>query len=102
MARAESTGLRVSATLRVATGPNSQVTGASTTPIPTSLVLASRLTPPGWNMAVEYQGSRPWAMAWAGQARNQVNRELSPQPQVVTEVGWGDHTCHQSTTDSPR
>ena len=31
----------------------SQVTGASTTPIPSSLVLASRFTPPGWNMAVE-------------------------------------------------
>ena len=53
MARAESAGARVRATFKVATGPNSQVTGASTTPIPSSLVLASRFIPPGWNMAVE-------------------------------------------------
>ena len=63
MASADSTGLRVRATFKVATGPNSQVTGASTTPMPTSAVLESRLTPLGWNSAVEYSGLSPWEMA---------------------------------------
>ena len=59
MARAESVGLSVRATFNVATGPKIQVTGASTTPIPTSPVLANRLTPVGWNIAVEYSGLSP-------------------------------------------
>ena len=63
MASAERAGLRVRATLREATGPNSQVTGASTMPTATWLVLDSRFTPVGWNMAAEYQGSSPWARA---------------------------------------
>ncbi len=33
---------------------------------------------------------------------NQVNSELSPQPQVVVDVGWPLHTCHQSRTASSR
>src|SRR5580658_10003933 len=99
MARADRTGLRVRATLKVATAPKSQVTGASTTPMPTSAVLDSRLTPAGWNIAVEYSGSSPWEKAYAGQARNQVNNEESPQPQVVVDVGWFDQTCHHSITD---
>ena len=63
MASAEAPGLRVSARFNVATGPKAQVTGASTMPIPTTPVLARRLMPPGWNRAVEYSGSSPWARA---------------------------------------
>src|ERR1700730_14166694 len=84
MARADRTGDNVSDTFSEATGPNSQVTGASTTPMPTSAVLDKRLTPVGWNRAVEYRGFCPWAMAYAGHARNHVNNDESPQPQVVT------------------
>ena len=40
MARAERNGLRVRATFKVAMGPNAQVTGASSTPKASSLVLA--------------------------------------------------------------
>ena len=53
MARADSAGARVRATFIEATGPNSQVTGASTTPRASSEVLARRFTPPGWDIAVE-------------------------------------------------
>jgi len=102
MARAESTGASVTATFKVATGPRSQVTGASTTPMASSLVLASRLTPLGWNMAVEYSGLSPWEMAYAGHSRNQVNKEESPQPQVVVDVGWVDHTFHHTITETTR
>ena len=56
MARAERTGARPRATFKVAIGPNSQVTGARTTPMPTTAVLDSRLIPAGWNRAVEYRG----------------------------------------------
>ena len=49
MARAEHRGAKVRATFIDATGPNSQVTGASTTPRATTLVSFSRLMPPGWN-----------------------------------------------------
>ena len=63
MASADRAGLRVRATFKVATGPKSQVTGASTTPMPTSAVLDRRFTPVGWNRAVEYSGLSPWEMA---------------------------------------
>lgn len=59
MARADSTGLRVSATFSEATGPNSHVTGANTTPTATTAVLDNRFTPEGWNRAVEWSGSSP-------------------------------------------
>ena len=41
-------------------------------------------------------------MAWAGQAMNQVKREVSPQPHVVVEVGWPDQTFHHTRADSAR
>ena len=47
MASAERTGARVRATFNVATGPNSQVIGASVMPIASSPVLVKRLMPPG-------------------------------------------------------
>ena len=47
MAKAERTGDRVSATFKVAIGPNSQVIGARVKPMANSLVLASMLTPCG-------------------------------------------------------
>ena len=53
MARADSTGARVDATLRVATGPHNQVTGASATPMASTLVLASMFTPAGWLTMLE-------------------------------------------------
>jgi len=53
MANADSAGARVAATLSVATGPKSQVTGASTTPKASELALDSRLIPTGWNIAEE-------------------------------------------------
>ena len=53
MARADSAGARVRATFMDATGPNTQVTGARTTPRASSDVLANRSTPPGWDMADE-------------------------------------------------
>src|SRR5450631_1183498 len=96
-ARADSAGASSSDTFIDATGPKIQVTGASTTPRASSEVLASRFTPPGWDMAVEKPGSRPWASAWAGQAKNHRKRALSPQPQVVVAVGWSDHTPHHTT-----
>ncbi len=48
MVNADRAGLRVSATFSVAMGPKSQVTGASTIPMPTTAVFDSRLIPPGW------------------------------------------------------
>ena len=53
MASADRKGLRVRATLRVATGPKAHVTGARTMPSPTSAVFDRRLIPPGWNRCVE-------------------------------------------------
>ena len=41
-------------------------------------------------------------MAWAGQAKNQRKRALSPQPHVVVAVGWRDHTFHHTTTARAR
>jgi hypothetical protein len=43
----------VEATFMVATGPNSHVIGASTTPMASTLVLESRFIPDGWNNAAE-------------------------------------------------
>ena len=63
MAIAERAGARVRATFMDATGPNSQVTGASTTPMASTLVLAGRLTPPGPPAAVEKKGLSPWEKA---------------------------------------
>jgi hypothetical protein len=63
MARAEKAGPSVNATFKVATGPKSQVTGAKGMPMASTLVLASRLMPPGWNSAVEKKGLWPWASA---------------------------------------
>ena len=63
MAMAESIGASSSETLRVATGPKSQVTGASGMPKPSSEVLASRFVPWGYDMAVENSGERPWLIA---------------------------------------
>jgi hypothetical protein len=53
-------------------------------------------------MAVEYRGFDAWERAWAGQAMNQVKRDVSPHPQVVVVVGWCDQTCQRTTTASPR
>src|SRR6185437_11573675 len=92
----------VDATFNVATGPNSQVTGASGIPMASTLVFDSRLNPPGWNSAVENHGFTPWAMAYAGHSRNHMNSAGSPQPQVAVADGWVDQTCHHSTTDSAR
>ncbi len=85
-----------------ATGPKAQVTGASTMPSASTEVLSNRLTPAGWDMAVEKNGSSPWARACAGQAKNQRNRALSPQPQVVVAVGWPDHTFHHTRRATAR
>jgi len=41
-------------------------------------------------------------MAYAGHARNHVDREGSSHPQVVTVVGWLDQTCHHNTIDNNR
>ena len=46
-----------------ATGPNSQVTGASTTPRASTLVSLRRLIPVGWKSQVEYSTLWPWARA---------------------------------------
>ena len=53
MEMAESAGPKVDATFMVATGPKSQVTGASGIPMPRMLVLDGRLIPDAWDMAVE-------------------------------------------------
>jgi hypothetical protein len=63
MARADRAGARVRATFKVAMGPNSQVTGASTTPMASTLVLAGRLTPPGTPTAAEWKRLSPWDRA---------------------------------------
>src|SRR5665213_3507036 len=97
MARADSAGASSNDTFIDTTGPKIHVTGVSTTPRASSEVLASRFTPPGWDMAIEKKGSRPWASAWAGQAKNHRKRALSPQPQGVVAVGWSDHTPHHTT-----
>ena len=53
MANADRAGASVSATFMEATGPATQVTGASTTPSATTLVSSRMLIPPGWNRYVE-------------------------------------------------
>ena len=53
MAIAERTGLSVSATFSVAIGPKIHVTGDKGTPIASTPVLAKRLIPCGYPMAVE-------------------------------------------------
>ena len=97
-AQALSAGARVSATFVDATGPNSHVTGASTTPTSVPDVFDSRFAPSGTFTAPE--NSRLWrcAMAEAGQAMNQTSWAGSPQPQVSAADGCPDQTCHHSTT----
>ena len=53
MVSAESAGVRVEATFNVATGPNSQVTGARGRPMASTLVFDKRSMPAGWKSAVE-------------------------------------------------
>jgi len=101
IAKAERTGLNVSATFNEAIGPIQRVTGERTTPIATSPVLASRFTPVGWNIAVEKRGLAAWVSAYAGQARNQVNSDVSPHPQVVVFDGLPDQTCQSTRIESP-
>ena len=102
MASADRAGARVRATFIDATGPTAQVTGARTTPRATTLVSSSRLMPPGWKSQVEYRTSWPWARAYAGHWKNHRKRAASPQPQVVVDVGWVDHTPHHRPTASAR
>jgi hypothetical protein len=102
MARAERAGHSVDATFKVATGPNAQVTGASTKPMDKTLVLDRRLMPVGWSIAVEKKRLCPWANAYAGHSRNHTNSEVSPQPQLAVAVGWVDQTPHHTRTDKTR
>ena len=44
----------------------------------------------------------PLLMAQAGQAMNQTSCAGSPQPHVVTEVGWPVQTLDQMNSDSSR
>src|SRR5665213_1121052 len=101
IARADRTGLRVRAKFNEAIGPNQMVIGERITPTATSPVLARRFTPVGWNIAVEKRGFAAWVKAYAGQARNQVKREVSPHPQVVVVEGLPDHTCQSTRSESP-
>ena len=102
MASPERAGASVRATFNEATDPKTHVTGASTTPSANSDVLSRRFTPVGWDIAVEKNGSRPWLMACAGQAKNQRKRALSPQPHVVVDAGWFAQTFHHTRTASTR
>src|SRR5580700_5756587 len=70
--QALSAGARVSATLVEATGPNSQVTGASTTPTSVPDVFDNRLAPWGMLTTPEKNGLCRWAIAQAGHAVNQT------------------------------
>lgn len=90
--------------LRVAIGPNQRVTGERPRNRATSPAFESRLTPFGWNSAVEHGRDVPWSAAQAGLTRNQVNSDVAPQPQpqVVVDVGWVDQTCQNSTTTRAR
>src|ERR1700677_2048569 len=90
-------GASVSATLVAVTGPKSHVTGASTTPTSVPEVLESRLAPCGTFTAPEKNTLCRWVMAQAGHAMNQTSCARSPQPQVSTEEGWPDQTCHHRT-----
>src|SRR5215469_14439196 len=84
---AVSAGAAVSATFRLTTGPNSQVTGASGMPRASTLVLSRRLMPAGTCTRVARNKLWPWLMAYAGQDRNHANDEGSPQSQTIVEVG---------------
>ncbi len=95
-----STGARVSATFNVATGPNSQVTGASTTPAASTEVFERRLTPTGWCRTVVKNRLWPWVIAYAGHCRYQIIVAASPHPQVVVDVGWLDQTFDQMNSES--
>src|SRR6266571_6647750 len=96
------TGAAVSATFSEATGPKSQVTGASGTPRARTLVLSSRLMPAGTCTRVVRKRLWPWLIAYAGQAKNHTNDEGSPQPHTMVEVGCPVHTCHHIATPAPR
>ena len=97
-AQALRAGASVSAALVAATGPNSQVTGARTTPTSVPDVFESRLAPSGTFTAPEKTGLWRWAMAQAGQATNQTSCAASPHPHVSTAEGCPDQTCHHRTT----
>src|SRR5580700_10189945 len=96
--QALSAGARVSATLVDTTGPNSHVTGASTTPTSVPDVFDSRLAPWGTLTTFEKNGSCRWAIAQAGQAMNQTSCAGSPQAQVNVFAGCPDQTCHHRST----
>ena len=91
-------GASVSATLVAATGPKSHVTGARTTPTSGPEVFERRLAPCGTLTAPEKNTLCAWAMAQAGQAMNQTSCAGSPHPQVSSEEGWPDQTCHHRRT----
>src|ERR1700722_17500820 len=97
-AQALRAGASVSATLVAVTGPKSHVTGARTTPTSGPEVFDSRLAPRGTFTAPEKNRLCPWVMAQAGQAMNQTSCAGSPHPQVSTEEGWPDQTCHHRRT----
>src|ERR1700733_7381456 len=97
-AHALTAGASVSATLVAVTGPKSQVTGARTTPTSGPEVFESRLAPCGTLTAPEKNTLCRWVMAQAGQAMNQTSCAGSPHPQVSTEEGWPDQTCHHRRT----
>src|ERR1700722_15077940 len=96
-AQALTPGARVSATLVAVTGPQSQVTGARTTPTNVPDVFERRLAPPGTFTAPE--NTRLWrcAMAQAGQAMNQTSCAGSPHPHVSAVEGCPAQTCHHRT-----
>ena len=100
--QALSAGASVSATLVAATGPKSQVTGASTTPTSVPDVFDSRLAPWGTLTALEKNGLCRWAMAQAGQAMNQTSCAGSPQAQVSVVAGCPDQTCHHRSDGGHR
>ena len=91
-----------SATLSEVSGPNSAVTGRRRNDRAVTDVFESRLIPWGWNIAVEKRGFVPWVRAYAGQARNHVNSDVSPHPQVVVVDGLPDQTCQKTRSESPR
>src|SRR6266568_1965477 len=99
---AVSTGAAVSATFSEATGPKSQVTGASRTPRASTLVLSSRLMPPGTCTCVVKNKLWPWLMAYCGQARNHTNDEGSPQSHTIAELGCPLQTCHHIAMPAAR
>src|SRR6202167_342065 len=97
-AHALSAGASVSATLVAVTGPRSQVTGARTMPTSGPEVFESRLAPCGTFTAPEKNTLCRWVMAQAGHAMNQTSCAGSPHPQVSTDEGWPDQTCHHRRT----